>query len=64
MEGADLSKYADESEISSWAKDAMAWAHAAGLVTGRSADKLAPKGTATRAEAATIMRNFLENVAK
>ena len=64
MEGEDLSGYEDAGEISSWALPAMQWAKAAGLVSGRSATKMAPQGTTTRAEAATIMRNFLENVAK
>ena len=64
VEGEDLSGYEDAGEISSWALPAMQWAKAAGLVSGRSATKMAPLGTTTRAEAATIMRNFLENVAK
>ena len=64
VEGEDLSGYEDAGEISSWALPAMQWAKAAGLVSGRSATKMAPQGTTTRAEAATIMRNFLENVAK
>jgi len=63
-EGADLSAYKDVDEISAWALEAVRWAKGANLITGRSADKLAPKGTTTRAEAATILRNFLENVAK
>ena len=63
-EGADLSAYKDADEISAWALEAVRWAKGANLITGRSADKLAPKGTTTRAEAATILRNFLENVAK
>ena len=63
-EGADLSAYKDADEISAWALEAVRWAKGANLITGRSADLLAPKGTTTRAEAATILRNFLENVAK
>ncbi|MBO5518329.1 MAG: S-layer homology domain-containing protein [Firmicutes bacterium] len=63
-EGADLSAYKDVDEISAWALEAVRWAKGANLITGRSADLLAPKGTTTRAEAATILRNFLENVAK
>ena len=63
-EGADLSAYKDTDEISTWALEAVRWAKGANLITGRSADMLAPKGTTTRAEAATILRNFLENVAK
>ena len=47
---ADLSKYSDASEISSWAKTGMQYAVGAGLIAGRGNNKLAPKATATRAE--------------
>jgi hypothetical protein len=40
----------------------MAWAYATGLVTGRTATTLAPLGTANRAEAATLLQRYLENV--
>ena len=58
---ADLSAYADAGCISAWAKDAMQWANAEGLITGRTATTLAPKGSATRAEAAAILMRFLES---
>jgi hypothetical protein len=41
----------------------MAWAVATGLITGRTATTLAPKGTATRAEAVTLLQRYLENMA-
>jgi|GEM_PF-4680224 len=59
---ADLSGYDDADSISSWAKDAMAWANAVGLINGRSATELVPNGTATRAEAATLLMRFIESV--
>ncbi len=58
---ADLSAYADAGTISAWAKDAMQWANAEGLITDRTATTLAPKGSATRAVAAAILMRFLEN---
>ena len=57
---ADLSGYADAAAISLWALDAVKWANAAGLVTGRTANTLVPGGTATRAETAAILMRFLE----
>ena len=57
---ADLSKYSDASEISSWAKTGMQYAVGAGLIAGRGNNKLAPKATATRAEVAQIMTNFIK----
>ena len=57
-----LSKYSDFSSISAWSLNAMKWANAEGLITGRTATTLAPKGTATRAEVAAILYRFVENV--
>lgn len=61
--GMSLSEYADVSEISSYAVTAMQWANENGLLTGRTATTLAPKGTATRAEIATILMRFCEDIA-
>lgn len=60
---ADLSSYADAGQISDYAKEAMSWAVATGLISGRSASMLAPTGSATRAEVATILMRF-ENLLK
>jgi hypothetical protein len=60
---ADISGFADAGDVSEWAREAMEWAVANGLVTGRSAAALAPRGTATRAEAAMLLQRYLENVA-
>ena len=59
---ADLSAYADLSDISPWSLDAMKWAKANDLVSGRSATTLAPKETATRAEIAQILMQYIENI--
>jgi hypothetical protein len=57
-----LSGYADAGEVSGWATDAVAWAVGTGLITGRTATTLAPGGTATRAEAATLLKRYVENI--
>ena len=59
---ADLSAFKDAASVSSYAVDAFAWAVQNGIVTGRTADTLAPKGEATRAELATILHRFDEMV--
>ena len=61
---ADLAGYTDASQISAYAKDAMSWANKAGLIGGVSATTLQPQGSATRAQVATILMRFCENVAK
>ena len=55
---ADLNGYKDAGQIGSWAKTPMRWANKAGLITGRTATTLAPDGSATRAEVATILMRF------
>ena len=59
-EGADLSKFADAAKVSSWAKDAMGWAVAMGLIEGTNNAELMPLGTASRAEAATILVRLVD----
>jgi hypothetical protein len=56
-----LSKFPDADDISDWASDAVIWAVDVGLIQGRD-DGLAPQGTATRAEVATILMRFMQNV--
>ena len=61
LEGfADLDGYTDESKISSWAKTAMKWAVGNKLISGVTATTLVPKGTATRAQVAVIVKNYAE----
>ena len=57
---ADLSRYDDESTVSDWAKQAMCWANAEGLLIGRSETTLNPRDTATRAEVAMILMRYCE----
>lgn len=56
---ADLSRYSDAAEISSWATDVMRWAVAEGLISGMTADELQPQGNATRAQVAAILQRYL-----
>lgn len=60
--GADLAAFTDASEISAWAREAMCWAYANGLITGRSGSMLVPQDTASRAEVATILMRFVGNM--
>ncbi len=57
-----ISKFEDAKDISDWAKDAMQWGYENDIIKGVDKAKLAPKKMATRAEIATIMFNYMENV--
>ena len=57
-----LASVVDGAQVSSWAKDAMNWAVSVGLLKGDEAGKLNPAGTATRAEIATMLMRFVENL--
>lgn len=64
---ADLSKFPDGQNVSSWAETAMSWANAEGLINGskeNGIDYLLPSGATTRAHAASIIMNFDLNVVK
>ena len=60
----DLTQFPDDGSISSWAETALSWANGKGLINGNEDGTLAPGGTATRAQAASILANFDQNVAK
>lgn len=61
---AELTAYADAVQVAPGPGDAMRWAVASGLISGRSGAQLAPKGEATRAEVAVILMNFVQKVVK
>ena len=61
---ADISSFEDTDEVSDFARDAIAWANKKELVNGTSDKTLSPKDTATRAQVATILMRFCENVEK
>ena len=54
--------FSDNAQISSWAKNAVRAMQQAGILAGKNGNKFDPKGTATRAEVATILRRFVEIV--
>lgn len=58
-DGGSLAGYSDMGNVSSWATQAMAWAVKNGLISGMDGT-LAPQGTATRAQVATILTRFVE----
>lgn len=55
-----LSPFGDAAAISAWARSSVADGVHAGIVSGRSADALAPQGHMTRAEVAVIMQKLLQ----
>lgn len=61
---ADLSGYSDNSQVSAYAKDALAWANAAKLINGVTNITLAPQGNATRAQVSAILHRFCDGVVK
>ena len=63
LEG-DLSRFEDASAISGWAETAMSWANGSGLINGHDDGTIDPQGTTTRAQAASILMNFDQNVAE
>ena len=56
---ADISSYKDAAKVSGYAKKYMEWAVAEGLIKGSNGE-LNPKGNATRAEIAAILKRFVE----
>jgi len=58
---ADISAFPDSSSVSSYAKDAIAWANGAGLIGGTNKGGkivIDPLGNATRAQVATILMRY------
>ena len=57
--------YPDEAGISAYALEAMRWANAEKLINGTELDGtvyLDPQGSATRAQVATILMRYVQNV--
>lgn len=55
-----LLTFSDADQISPWAAAPLRWAVERGIVSGKGSGILDPQGTATRAEAAQMLKNFLE----
>ena len=60
----DLTQFPDAGSISSWAETALGWANGNGLINGHENGTIDPQGSAIRAQAASILANFDQNVAK
>ena len=52
--------FSDSDEIAAWAKPAMYWGVYKSIISGTSEDTLSPQGTATRAQLAKILVNYLD----
>ena len=61
---ADLSAFEDANLISNYAKPALSWANANGLIYGRSDSLLAPNGSTERSEMAAFLHRFCEKFAQ
>lgn len=55
---ADLGKFPDSCQVSSWAETALGWANGNGLINGHDDGRLDPKCSTIRAQAASILMNF------
>ena len=62
----DISSFPDAGDVHSWAETATKWAVGTGLISGKKNDgvvSLAPRDGGSRAEVATILKGFIQNVA-
>lgn len=59
-----LAGFTDADRVSSYAIDAMRWAVSTGIIGGMGNGTLAPQGKATRAQVATMLMRFTENLTK
>ena len=65
VQGASLDSFVDADKVQGWSKEAVAWAVAAGIISGNKQGDvytLAPQASATRAQVASILMRFIENV--
>lgn len=63
-ENTNILSYVDVQQASEYAIPALQWAVGAGVLNGKNGGRLAPTGTATRAEIAAIMQRWCENIIK
>ena len=59
---ASLDRFSDVDNVSGYAVEAMGWAVENGLIGGMGDGTLAPQGSATRAQIATTLMRFVENL--
>jgi hypothetical protein len=55
----ELSRFIDSGAVSAWAREGAAWAAQAGILRGTDNAELLPQETATRAQAAQLLFNYL-----
>ena len=53
-------EFSDADQVSGWALEAMRWAVEQGILSGTGSGQLSPRGLATRAQAAQMLKNFIE----
>ncbi|MDD4753421.1 MAG: cadherin-like beta sandwich domain-containing protein [Desulfitobacteriaceae bacterium] len=58
----NLDSFHDASQVSPWAVDAVKWAVASQILSGKGSGTLDPSGPATRAEVASILTRFVTNL--
>ena len=58
----NLTGFLDNGSVSGWANTAMSWAVDNGILSGRGNNMLAPQENATRAEVASILMRYCENL--
>ena len=56
----DFAKFEDAAEISDWATDAVKYLIKTGIIKGMTETTVAPKGNATRAQGAVILKRFMQ----
>ena len=60
---ADISKYTDAYKITGYARPAVEWAVANGIISGKfNGTKIDPQGTASRAETAAMIYNYCTRI--
>jgi hypothetical protein len=60
----DKKSFTDEDKISSWSAEAITRMQQSGIINGRTDGSFSPQGTSTRAEAATVIKSYLEALLK
>ena len=60
-ERGNLNQFSDQGKISEYARESLAWANGAGLITGKGGGILDPQGPAVRAQVAAIFQRFCES---
>ena len=61
---ANLARFPDGKNVSAWAEKAMRWANGNELINGHDDGRLDPRGTAIRAQAASILMRFDQSLVK